>query len=162
MLGPVAEPCTSPNLRSRTIACRSVPSVVVGWLAVPRRRGGSPVRGRLTRTERNTVRLPVKHPNRLWTTPRARDGLRRSVSAEKMLLFRGTRWRLPAGATHGTEPRAIGGRKRFMTMPTDFADAHRCHWKDTELLFVHRRLGNADQIYGFSAECGLNAVMKAL
>ena len=48
-----------------------------------------------------------------------------------------------------------------MTRPTDFTAAHRRHWKDAELLFGHQRLGNADQLYGFSAECGLKAVMKA-
>ena len=49
-----------------------------------------------------------------------------------------------------------------MTLPVDFADAHRRHWEDAELLFGHRRLGNADQLYGFSAECGLKAVMSGL
>ena len=49
-----------------------------------------------------------------------------------------------------------------MIPPTDFADAHRRHWQDAELLFDHKRLGNADQLYGFSAECGLKAVMGAL
>ncbi len=44
----------------------------------------------------------------------------------------------------------------------DFADAHRRHWEDAELLFDHERLGNADQLYGFSAECGLKAVMVGL
>lgn len=49
-----------------------------------------------------------------------------------------------------------------MALPVDFADAHRRHWEDAELLFGHGRLGNADQLYGFSAECGLKAVMVAL
>lgn len=49
-----------------------------------------------------------------------------------------------------------------MTLPVDFADAHRRHWEDAELLFGHSRLGNADQLYGFSAECGLKAVMAGL
>lgn len=49
-----------------------------------------------------------------------------------------------------------------MTPTADYADAHRRHWKDAELLFDHERLGNADQLYGFSAECGLKAVMTAL
>lgn len=49
-----------------------------------------------------------------------------------------------------------------MALPVDFADAHQRHWEDAELLFDHERLGNADQLYGFSAECGLKAVMEGL
>lgn len=49
-----------------------------------------------------------------------------------------------------------------MTYPADFADAHRRHWEDAELLLAHERWANADQLYGFSAECGLKAVMRAL
>ena len=49
-----------------------------------------------------------------------------------------------------------------MTHPADFADAHRRHWEDAELLFDAGRWANADQLYGFSAECGLKAVMKSL
>ena len=49
-----------------------------------------------------------------------------------------------------------------MTYPADFADAHRRHWEDAELLLSHDRWANADQLYGFSAECGLKAVMRAL
>jgi len=49
-----------------------------------------------------------------------------------------------------------------MTHPTDFADAHRRHWEDAELLFEHDRWANADQLYGLSAECGLKAVMLVL
>ena len=45
---------------------------------------------------------------------------------------------------------------------TDFADAHRRHWEDAELLYDHERWANADQLYGFSAECGLKAVMRSL
>ena len=41
----------------------------------------------------------------------------------------------------------------------DFADAHRRHWEDAELLFDRGRWPNADQLYGLSAECGLKAVM---
>ena len=48
-----------------------------------------------------------------------------------------------------------------MPHPADFVDAHRRHWADAELLFGHARWANADQLYGFSAECGLKAVMKA-
>ena len=36
------------------------------------------------------------------------------------------------------------------------------HWEDAELLFSEKRLANADHLYGFSAECGLKAVMEAL
>lgn len=49
-----------------------------------------------------------------------------------------------------------------MIHPADFVDAHRRHWQDAELLFDQSRWANADQLYGFSAECGLKAVMKAL
>ena len=49
-----------------------------------------------------------------------------------------------------------------MIHPTDFVDSHRRHWQDAELLFDQSRWANADQLYGFSAECGLKAVMKAL
>ena len=49
-----------------------------------------------------------------------------------------------------------------MVHPADFVDAHRRHWKDGELLFDNERWANADQLYGFSAECGLKAAMKDL
>ena len=49
-----------------------------------------------------------------------------------------------------------------MTYPAEFADAHRRHWDDAEVLFAHARWANADQLYGYSAECGLKAVMRAL
>lgn len=49
-----------------------------------------------------------------------------------------------------------------MSRPADFVDAHGRHWKDAELLFGVGRFSNADQLYGFSAECGLKAVMKGL
>ena len=49
-----------------------------------------------------------------------------------------------------------------MTLQVDFAAAHRRHWEDAELLFREARPGNADHLYGFSAECGLKAVMRAL
>ena len=47
-----------------------------------------------------------------------------------------------------------------MTYPADFADAHRRHWEDAELLFGRARWANADQLYGLSAECGLKAVLE--
>ena len=49
-----------------------------------------------------------------------------------------------------------------MPLDTDFTDAHRRHWEDAELLYGHERWANADQLYGFSAECGLKAVMRIL
>ena len=49
-----------------------------------------------------------------------------------------------------------------MIHSADFTDAHRRHWSDAQLLFRHARWANADQLYGFSAECGLKAVMRAL
>lgn len=49
-----------------------------------------------------------------------------------------------------------------MTLQADFAAAHRRHWQDAELLFRSSRLGNADHLYGLSAECGLKAVMERL
>lgn len=47
-------------------------------------------------------------------------------------------------------------------MPDDFAAAHRRHWEDAELLFERERWANADQLYGFSAECGLKMMMETL
>lgn len=49
-----------------------------------------------------------------------------------------------------------------MPHPADFTDAHRRHWKDAELLFEDEHWANADHLYGFSAECGLKAVMVGL
>lgn len=49
-----------------------------------------------------------------------------------------------------------------MTLMVNFTDAHRRHWKDAEFLYVHERWGNADHLFGFSAECGLKAVMTEL
>ena len=49
-----------------------------------------------------------------------------------------------------------------MPHPADFTDAHHRHWEDAELLFDQQRWANADQLYGFCAECGLKAVMKGL
>ena len=49
-----------------------------------------------------------------------------------------------------------------MRYPADFADAHRRHLDDAELLLAHHRWANADQLYGLSAECGLKAVMRVL
>ena len=46
-----------------------------------------------------------------------------------------------------------------MPHPPDYKDAHRRHWQDAELLFCSNRSANADQLYGFSVECGLKALM---
>ena len=48
-----------------------------------------------------------------------------------------------------------------MPHPADFIDAHHRHRADAKLLLEQQRWANADQLYGFSAECGLKAVMKA-
>ena len=47
-----------------------------------------------------------------------------------------------------------------MTRDPDFADAHRRHLEDAELLHDGSRWANADHLYGLSAECGLKAVMS--
>ncbi len=49
-----------------------------------------------------------------------------------------------------------------MPHPADYGDAHRRHWEDAELLRAKSRWANADQLYGFSAEGGLKAVMRGL
>ena len=49
-----------------------------------------------------------------------------------------------------------------MTFPPDFADAHKRHFLDGEFLFKKEHWANADQLYGFSAECGLKSVMECL
>lgn len=49
-----------------------------------------------------------------------------------------------------------------MAHVADFVDASFRHWDDAELLFDDDRWANADQLYGYSAECGLKAVMKHL
>lgn len=48
-----------------------------------------------------------------------------------------------------------------MAFPANFPDAHVRHWQDAELLARAGRWANADQLYGYSAECGLKAVMVA-
>ena len=45
---------------------------------------------------------------------------------------------------------------------TDFADAHRRHLEDADLLFENARWANADHLYGLSVECGLKAIMQQL
>ena len=49
-----------------------------------------------------------------------------------------------------------------MPYPADFVDAHARHWDDAQILFRHERWASADQLYGFSVECGLKAVMQHL
>ncbi|TQE99807.1 MAG: SAM-dependent methyltransferase [Spiribacter salinus] len=44
-------------------------------------------------------------------------------------------------------------------LPTDYLDAHQRHWSDAEHLLADSRLPNADQLFGFSAECGLKRLM---
>ena len=44
-------------------------------------------------------------------------------------------------------------------MRTDFYGAYRRHWDDAEYLYSNSRLANADQLYGYSAECGLKCLM---
>ncbi len=46
-----------------------------------------------------------------------------------------------------------------MNLMAHFPKAHWRHWEDAELLYAHERWGNADHLFGFSAECGLKAVM---
>jgi len=45
-------------------------------------------------------------------------------------------------------------------MNADFLDAHQRHMVDAESLFLALRLSNADQLYGFAAECGLKKLMQ--
>lgn len=49
-------------------------------------------------------------------------------------------------------------------MPTtaDFPSAAKRHWHDASLLELNGRMGNAGQLYGFSAECGIKALLIAL
>jgi hypothetical protein len=44
----------------------------------------------------------------------------------------------------------------------NFAESARRHWKDTEVLSAQGRFGNAGQLLGFSAECGLKAIYRCL
>lgn len=48
---------------------------------------------------------------------------------------------------------------RSVNLMAHFPKAHWRHWEDAELLYAHERWGNADHLFGFSAECGLKAVM---
>jgi hypothetical protein len=44
-------------------------------------------------------------------------------------------------------------------MQADFYNAYLRHWKDAEYLYNDSRWPNADQLYGYSAECGLKCIM---
>ena len=46
--------------------------------------------------------------------------------------------------------------------PADFYDSHNRHLEDAELLYSNNRLCNADQLYGFAAECGLKRFLLAM
>jgi hypothetical protein len=46
-----------------------------------------------------------------------------------------------------------------MALQPAFLDAHLRHWRDAQHLEQNRRRDNADQLYGFAAECGLKALM---
>ncbi len=49
-----------------------------------------------------------------------------------------------------------------MAQPTNFKDAHKRHLQDATLLYKENCWGNADHLFGFSAECGLKAIMVHL
>lgn len=44
----------------------------------------------------------------------------------------------------------------------DFAESFQRHLDDADHLREHKRWPNADQLYGFAAECGIKAVMLSL
>nr|WP_314983427.1 SAM-dependent methyltransferase [uncultured Pantoea sp.] len=46
-------------------------------------------------------------------------------------------------------------------MAADFVDSHSRHFDDANHLFSINRYANADQLYGFSVECGLKSLMMA-
>jgi hypothetical protein len=47
-------------------------------------------------------------------------------------------------------------------METNFGEAAKRHWEDALFLRENKRLSNADQLFGFSAECALKEVMIRL
>ena len=49
-----------------------------------------------------------------------------------------------------------------MPSTVDFPLAAKRHWRDAILLEANGRMGNAGQLYGFSAECGVKALLVAL
>ena len=44
-------------------------------------------------------------------------------------------------------------------MQADFYNAFQRHWDDAEYLYADSRWPNADQLYAYSAECGLKCLM---
>ena len=46
-------------------------------------------------------------------------------------------------------------------MTADFIDSNSRHYDDANHLFSKNRFANADQLYGFSVECGLKSLMIA-
>ncbi|MGA7750080.1 MAG: hypothetical protein WCA63_08015, partial [Gallionella sp.] len=49
-----------------------------------------------------------------------------------------------------------------MPVTVDFPLAAKRHWQDAGLLETNGRTRNAGQLYGFSAECGIKALLIAL
>lgn len=49
-----------------------------------------------------------------------------------------------------------------MPSTVDFPLAAKRHWQDAGLLETNGRTGNAGQLYGFSAECGIKALLVGL
>jgi hypothetical protein len=49
-----------------------------------------------------------------------------------------------------------------MPATVDFPSAAKRHWQDASSLEVSGRAANAGQLYGFSAECGIKALLVAL
>jgi len=47
-------------------------------------------------------------------------------------------------------------------MDEDFPNAARRHWRDGQALMEQERLENADQLYGFAAECALKSALVDL
>jgi hypothetical protein len=50
--------------------------------------------------------------------------------------------------------------KDNLVMLPDFYDAFQRHFEDAKYLYDDSRLPNADQLYAFSAECGLKCIMQ--
>jgi len=47
-----------------------------------------------------------------------------------------------------------------LAIQPDFYHAFIRHWHDAEYLYADSRLANADQLYAYSAECGLKCLME--
>jgi hypothetical protein len=50
-------------------------------------------------------------------------------------------------------------QERAKVMLTDFYQAYKRHWEDANYLLSDCRWPNADQLYGYAAECGLKCLM---